>query len=364
MMTDIEKTIELLMQRVADAEQELDALRRSVRGNFPDAKDGVSVNDRLDALEAPPTTNQDVSLTPYVVPSAAGEGLPQQIELPTVEIEWGIPTEDPTSTPTDTITLQPCDQDGVSYDNADTVVVFIRDDRSDVDLSGRGWLAADSEAEPAVTGTILSFLRFPWWVGSEGSHVDGVLIGEGPGNGSDGQAVTGTYSFCAHYSGYSLEALVPFYTLGGCLNSFLDIGIEARKCSVDEGVGDHPGNAESRISGAMAGIAWGNTITTWSGMPSDEWIDLAYAAVAADGTSLGHGVSAITGINIQGQILADGTLNIQLLNTNSTTSLVIIGRIARVAHSVPQGTIEFGDYCCHEGTGTWGDGVWEFGEEE
>ena len=188
MMTDIEKTIELLSQRVADAEQELGALRRSVRGNFPDAKDGVSVNDRLDALETPPTTNQDVSLTPYVVPSAAGEGLPQQIELPTVEIEWGIPTADPTSTPTATITLQPCDKDGVSYANAATVTVYIRDDRSEVNLAPRGWLKkvaydAGPPEVPAVVGTILSFLRFPWWVGSEGSHVDGVLIGEGPGGG-------------------------------------------------------------------------------------------------------------------------------------------------------------------------------------
>jgi hypothetical protein len=180
-MTDLEKAIELLILRVADAEQELDALRRSVRGDFPDLKDGVSVNDRLEALEAAPaTTPQDVSLTPYVVQSAAGEGQAPEIELLAMEIEWGIPTADPTDTPTATITLQPCDQDGVPYANADTATVFICDDRSEVDLSGRGWLAADPEAEPAVVGTILSFLRFPWDVGS-GPAVVGVLIGEGQG---------------------------------------------------------------------------------------------------------------------------------------------------------------------------------------
>lgn len=85
------------------------------------------------------------------------------------EAEWGLPKTEPTSSATATITLRPCDEDGTEDTAADDVVVYIRNDRDDVQLGPRGW----------TTSTILSFVRFPANVGSDPAVV-GVLVGEAP----------------------------------------------------------------------------------------------------------------------------------------------------------------------------------------
>jgi hypothetical protein len=84
------------------------------------------------------------------------------------DIEFGIPTADIVAD-SDTVTLQPCDIEGVSYTDADTVTLYVAPDRSEQPIGDLGWVATDGE----VTGTILSFIRFD----TEGDDAEGVLVG-------------------------------------------------------------------------------------------------------------------------------------------------------------------------------------------
>jgi hypothetical protein len=92
------------------------------------------------------------------------------LQLIAPEVEYGIPTADVTAD-SDTVTLQPCDSVGAEYDDADTIDVYVCNDRSEQVLVHREWVATDGE----TVGTILSFVRFPEF----GPDADGVLIGEG-----------------------------------------------------------------------------------------------------------------------------------------------------------------------------------------
>jgi len=83
-------------------------------------------------------------------------------------VEWGKVTEAPGATPVATIALHPCNKDGTEYASAAHVTVYIKNDRSTVDLNERSW----------TTSTILSFVRFSCNVGSA-PVVVGVLVGEG-----------------------------------------------------------------------------------------------------------------------------------------------------------------------------------------
>lgn len=97
-------------------------------------------------------------------------------------VKWGVPKIDPGTTDVGTILLVPCTKAGVATGDAD-VRVFIRDDRSTVQLSARGWkatVAAVGET-PAVIGTILSYMPLAETVTVTEGTVGGVLIGEGPG---------------------------------------------------------------------------------------------------------------------------------------------------------------------------------------
>jgi len=167
--------------RLATVERENAELRRIVCGELPTHRGVESVDDRLGALERQVASAAIAQDEPQSIQSP--DAGPDFQDLALTDIEWGVPVTDPSDTATATITLRPCDEAGAAYstDAANDVVVYIRNDRSEVDLSGRDWVATipiDGET-PAVIGTILSFLRFPWDVGS-GPAVVGVLVGEAP----------------------------------------------------------------------------------------------------------------------------------------------------------------------------------------
>ena len=95
----------------------------------------------------------------------------------TLSVEWGVLRSAPNSTPTASVTLVPCDKDGAVITDADDVEVLIRNDRSEVVLSGRGWVVPDEILK--IVGTIFSFIRLREAVTIDGSSVEGVLVGEG-----------------------------------------------------------------------------------------------------------------------------------------------------------------------------------------
>jgi len=176
------KNPEEAVKQLAKAARDLAELRRIVCGDLPAQGGVVSMEDRLGIIERQLVSAAVAQDEPQTTqPLDAG---PDFQDLALTDIEWGIPKTDPKSDSTDTIILRPCEADGNEYVDAVDVVVYLRNDRSDVQLGSRGWLAkvaADPEADPPVTavvGTILSFQRFPWDVGSPAVH--GVLIGEGP----------------------------------------------------------------------------------------------------------------------------------------------------------------------------------------
>jgi hypothetical protein len=174
-------------------------------------------------------------------------------------------------------------------------------------------------------------------------------------------------AFCAHYAGSS-ETTGAFYSVVGCLNSLVQIGLDVRLCSDNGLAGDHPGNTRTRLSGGSAGMAFGNTIATWSGDDS-QWIDLAYMAVAADGSEIGSGVEAVADFNIQCRVMPAGVLELRVVNDRLPglyfNACVIAGAVWVTPFGSPPGTIEFGNGEDHEkvdipeGESVWGDGVWE-----
>ena len=213
--------------------------------------------------------------------------------------------------------------------------------------------------EGAATGTL-------WCVCLLGS------FGDGSGPKTAGQKV---YSFVAHYAGYGSvgePSNIAFYTVPGCRNSFLEIGLDVRECTEwYSPTGTHPAYVKPATSGGpLSQVAWGNPIASWDG-DDDEYILLAYTARDSDGLPLGHGVNALPGYNIRARIQADGTLELSTLDaTNNSHALVIAGFVRRVVHPrIEVGTqIEFGhlEACvgAHEDNGyewdsVWGDGVWE-----
>lgn len=165
-MTDSETQFNQLVHRMDAAVSALETLRQSVHGALPTPPGITSVDERLESVNrtlAGPVADFG---SPAVV--SGDEARDQQLELPVVEVEWGKVTAAPGATPVATIALHPCDNVGYEYSSASHVTVYIRDDRSEVGLDSRGW----------TTNTILSFIRFPWDVGS-GPAVIGVLVGDG-----------------------------------------------------------------------------------------------------------------------------------------------------------------------------------------
>ena len=166
-----------------DIQRRLDEIEREafrVRGPLPPNPIPGDMSDRITAIEAMLATIRVLADDPQAVQLGSGS---QDVEAIATDIEWGKPdattyaagvTGDST-----TITLQPCEEDGTSYANADTAKVYIRTDRASVNLDRIAWLAAAAAAgeTPAVVGTILSFVRFPWDTTTDSAV--GVLVGLG-----------------------------------------------------------------------------------------------------------------------------------------------------------------------------------------
>jgi len=157
-----------LTQRLTEAEKKLAALNIEVNGELPRDKDVRTVRDRLEVIEREMTASNIVSANPFTQPQA-----PFRVDhgMPLLDIEGGKPSSSPTGSSA-TITLQPCEEDGTSYANADTAIVYIRTDRASVDLDRTGW----------DTDTILSFMRFP--LDTTTDSAVGVMIGHGSGEGT------------------------------------------------------------------------------------------------------------------------------------------------------------------------------------
>ena len=175
-------------------------------------------------------------------------------------------------------------------------------------------------------------------------------------------------AFCAHYAGGN-ETTPAFYSVSGCLNSLVQIGLDVRQCSDNGQSGEHPGSEAARFSGgAEATSGWGNCIATWLG-DEDAWMDLAYCARNASGDSIGSGAEAISGFHIQCRVTGGGTLELRVDNENADgpyfNSCVIAGAVWVTPCGAAPGAIEFGNGEDHEkvdieeGDSVWGDGVWE-----
>ena len=280
------KNPEEAVKQLAKAARDLAELRRIVCGDLPAQGGVVSMEDRLGIIERQLVSAAVAQDEPQTTqPLDAG---PDFQDLALTDIEWGIPKTDPKSDSTDTIILRPCEADGNEYVDAVDVVVYLRNDRSDVQLGSRGWLAkvaADPEADPPVTavvGTILSFQRFPWDVGSPAVH--GVLIGEGPSVNSTPAGETGThqYAYKAHLVGFNVNDEDVFWTVEDVLDSRLHVFMELRSCEGDGATGSHPG-FKGPIYHSL-GTNPNGIVVTVDDTGDDVWHSVDVPWIIADGT--------------------------------------------------------------------------------
>ena len=336
-MTDYTDLLATLMRRVDDAESEIVNLRRHLRGDFPPAHDGMSVDDRLDRLERS-TNDTDmgigVPLDPVYVSGAPQESA-DTLEHPAVDIEWANPTAEPDSTPVSIIEIQPCDKNGTPYSSADPIKVYIRSDRSTVDLSDRSW----------TTSTILSFMRFPWDVTDGADTVVGVLAGEGNQTASTpaGEADVRNFAYKAHYNaGDGNPSEEPFWTIPDALHSDIEFRIEIRECvgHGEEGAG-FPAAKHPAYKGAIVhkGGTWNaNSIRVWGEGADDSWAE-AYAMMVLQNAMGPTDWSAYDGDPIfQVQVNADGDLQFRFHTVSARVldncEIVITARII----ALPGGT--------------------------
>lgn len=187
---DVPSQFDILVEKVAELQGHVFALQIMV-----DQKDS-GVIDRVDSLEdGAENQNPDWSFpeaairpgeSPDIKTSSEPDNGLSDGELIPFEIEHGSPKTDVTADAA-TVTLRPTDEDGVEYEDADDVIVYVSNDREQRTILRRNWvktIAAIPEdpgppvvpAVPAVIGTILSFIRFS----PETAEAEGVLVGEPP----------------------------------------------------------------------------------------------------------------------------------------------------------------------------------------
>jgi hypothetical protein len=226
------------------------------------------------------------------------------------------------------------------------------------DLDKADW-ADITDGEPGyLTATDSGSARILWYDGEEVGTLWCVCL-LGAGGGSGGSTDDSSGSFTAHYSMSRYftewpEETPAFWSLGGSLNSFIQIALDVRKCQYDLPTGNHPGCTLAKANQGFAG----NCLASWAG-DDDTWFDLGYTAHDATGDLIGEGVEAIPYFHIQARVTTAGSLELRTVNDgDSMLSCVIAGAVWRKSHPEAPGTIEFGAGGCHDDT-TWGDGVWE-----
>ena len=206
-----------------------------------------------------------------------------------------------------------------------------------------------------LTATAGGSARILWHEGDEpGTLWCVVLLASGAGGSTDDSSG----SFTAHYSMSQYftewpEETPAFWSLGGSLNSFIQIALDVRKCQYDLPTGNHPGCTLAKANQGFAG----NCLASWAG-DDDTWFDLGYTAHDESGDPIGEGVEAIADFNIQARVTTVGELELRTVNNGAQLSCVIAGAVWRKSHPEAPGTIEFGAGGCHDDA-TWGDGVWE-----
>ena len=220
---DYTEHIAELTRRLAAAEKGLSALDRTVTGHLPDGANPHTLKERIDGIEREIAAANIAASSSFVQSDSSDDP-----GTPLLEIEWGKPSATPTGDST-TITVKLCQEEGTSYDDADTAVLYIRSDRASVDLDRTAW----------TTSTILSFVRFP--IDTTSDTAVGVLVGLGELGMSeaDGEVESHTYTFRAHIDSAAIET-ENFWTLADCLNSWIEVTLEFRYCDDDGLAGTHP----------------------------------------------------------------------------------------------------------------------------
>jgi len=212
----------------------------------------------------------------------------------------------------------------------------------------------DGETEYLTSGATGS-ARIIWHESSAPGQVWCVCLLTGRGGGStddSGGSFTAHYSMSQSYTEWP-EETPAFWSLGGSLNSFIQITLDVRKCQYALPTGDHPGSTVAKASHGFDG----NCIASWEG-DDGTWFDLAYTAHDESGALIGEGVEAITDFNIQARVTTAGALELRTVNNGVQLSCVIAGAVWRKSYPEAPGTIEFGAGGCHDDE-DWGDGVWE-----
>jgi len=218
-----------LMQRLDDLEREIGLVRdkvdEGIRGDLTNITDNL--DGRVAALEAASAT-----LAVQLPQIVAGDTREAEDEGDVVtDIEYGLVKEEPSATPSATITLRPCDKDGTEYEAADDVTVYVCADRAEVNQAALGW----------TTSTILSWLRFASNIGSAPA-VSGVVLNTTTVSTPEGQTTTRTYTFRAHTGGFEATDTDAFYSVPDVLCSFARIYVEIRDCYLDgaDAGAEHP----------------------------------------------------------------------------------------------------------------------------
>ena len=161
----------------AKLEEQVKALRKEMDDLLQQRREFGSTIELAERITAMEDSRQDAFGWDAATPDTSRSGdlmdtrkmptsLEDESEVIPFEIEFGKPTANVT-TDVATVTLQPCDQGGTSFANADTVTNYVANDRQVQDTKNRGW----------TTASILSFIRFSPWV-SGTPNIEGYLIGE------------------------------------------------------------------------------------------------------------------------------------------------------------------------------------------
>jgi hypothetical protein len=137
-----------------------------------------------------------------------------------------------------------------------------------------------------------------------------------------------------------------FHAVPNCRWAMVEIGLDARRCSSDLLATEHPVAVEMAPTGGSLVLGWCNALATWSG---GNWLDLQYTAHSETGEIEGAGFQAISGLHIQCRVTGGGDMEFRIHNASfGPISAVIMGALRVTGCPQPPGTVELGDYCCHE----------------